>query len=50
MIWGGDWPVVDLAVGLPGWIELSRALLAGLSAEEQALIGHQNARTVYHLV
>lgn len=49
MIWGGDWPVVDLAVGLPAWITLSRALLAGLSANEQAMIGHQNARRVYGL-
>jgi predicted TIM-barrel fold metal-dependent hydrolase len=49
MIWGGDWPVVDLAVGLPAWIDLSRALLAGLSADEQAMIGDQNARRVYGL-
>ncbi|OYU39867.1 MAG: amidohydrolase [Pseudorhodobacter sp. PARRP1] len=49
MIWGGDWPVVDLAVGLPNWIDMSRALLAGLSADEQALIGHLNARKVYRL-
>jgi len=41
--------VVDLAVGLPAWIDLSRALLAGLSRDEQALIGHQNARHVYGL-
>ncbi len=49
MIWGGDWPVVDLAVGLPGWIDLSRALLRGLSVAEQAQIGHENARRVYGL-
>lgn len=49
MIWGGDWPVVNLAVGLPDWIEMSRAMLAGLSSAEQALIGHQNARRVYGL-
>ncbi|MDZ4392347.1 amidohydrolase [Cypionkella sp.] len=49
MIWGGDWPVVDLAVGLPDWIDMSRTMLAGLSADEQAMIGHQNARRVYGL-
>lgn len=49
MIWGGDWPVVNLGVGLPDWIDMSRALLAGLSADEQASIGHQNARKVYRL-
>ncbi len=49
MIWGGDWPVVDLAIGLPDWIDMSRAMLGGLSADEQAMIGHQNARRVYGL-
>ena len=49
MIWGGDWPVVNLGVGLPDWIDLSRALLRHLSADEQAQIGHQNARRVYGL-
>lgn len=49
LIWGGDWPVVDLGVGLPGWIDLSARFLADLSADEQALIGHANARTFYNL-
>jgi predicted TIM-barrel fold metal-dependent hydrolase len=49
MIWGGDWPVVDLAIGLPAWIDASRALLSGLSGDEQAAIGHLNARRVYGL-
>ena len=49
MIWGGDWPVVDLAVGLPEWIDMSRKMLSGLSVAEQALIGHQNARLIYGL-
>lgn len=49
LIWGGDWPVVDLGCGLPGWIEISRKFLAGLSEDEQAAIGHRNARRVYGL-
>lgn len=49
LIWGGDWPVVDLGVGLPGWIDQTHALLAGLSDDERALIGHRNARRVYGL-
>lgn len=49
MIWGGDWPVVDLGVGLPDWIALSRALLAELSLDEQAQIGHRNAQVAYSL-
>lgn len=49
MVWGGDWPVVDLGVGLPGWIDLTRELLAGLSPDEQAAIGHGNARRIWGL-
>ncbi|MFZ1471222.1 MAG: amidohydrolase [Paracoccaceae bacterium] len=47
MVWGGDWPVVNLGAGLPAWIAMTRELLAGLSADEQALIGHRNARAIY---
>lgn len=47
MLWGGDWPVVDLGAGLPGWIDMTRALLAGLSPDEQAAIASGNARQVY---
>ncbi|MBL4918444.1 amidohydrolase family protein [Szabonella alba] len=49
LIWGGDWPVVDLGPGLPGWIDLTQRLLAGLSADERAQIGHLNARSFYNL-
>ncbi|MEZ5796731.1 MAG: amidohydrolase [Paracoccaceae bacterium] len=47
MVWGGDWPVVDLGAGLPGWIAMTRVLLAGLGEDEQAAIGHRNARALY---
>lgn len=49
MLWGGDWPVVNLGVGLPDWIDLTRDLLQGLSAAEQDLIGHGTARRIYRL-
>lgn len=47
MLWGGDWPVVNLATGLPDWIDLTRALLAGLSEPEQYAIGQGTARRIY---
>jgi predicted TIM-barrel fold metal-dependent hydrolase len=50
ILWGGDWPVVNLGAGLPGWIDLSRALIAQLSADEQAAIAQGTARRVYRLV
>ena len=49
VLWGGDWPVVNLGVGLPDWIALTRALLAGLTASEQAQVLQGTARRVYRL-
>ena len=49
VLWGGDWPVVNLGVGLPDWIDLTRALLARLTDTEQAAISRGNARRVYGL-
>lgn len=47
ILWGGDWPVVNLGAGLPAWIAMTRALLSGLSEDEQAAIGSGNAGKVY---
>ncbi len=47
VVWGSDWPVVLLGAGLLPWIEMTRSLLAELSAEEQAAIGSGNARRIY---
>jgi predicted TIM-barrel fold metal-dependent hydrolase len=49
MVWGSDWPVVDLGAGLPGWLEITGDILDGLSASERAAIGHQTAIRVYGL-
>ncbi|WP_108485135.1 amidohydrolase family protein [Oceaniglobus ichthyenteri] len=49
LIWGGDWPVVDLGPGLRGWLDLTQQFLADLSGDEQAQIGHANARRFYNL-
>jgi predicted TIM-barrel fold metal-dependent hydrolase len=49
MLWGSDWPVVNLGTGLPGWIDMTRALLADLSPDEQAAIGQGTARRVYRV-
>jgi predicted TIM-barrel fold metal-dependent hydrolase len=49
MLWGGDWPVVNLGIGLPDWIDLSRDLLKTLTPAEQDQIGQGTARRVYRL-
>jgi predicted TIM-barrel fold metal-dependent hydrolase len=49
LLWGGDWPVVNLGVGLPDWIALTRELLQSLSPSERDEIGLGTARRVYRL-
>lgn len=49
MLWGGDWPVVNINSGLPEWIDLTHDLLARLTPDEQAAIGTGTARRVYRL-
>ncbi|OYW58320.1 MAG: amidohydrolase [Rhodobacterales bacterium 12-65-15] len=44
---GSDWPVVNLGVGLPEWIVMTGELLAGLSEGERAAISAGTARRVY---
>lgn len=49
VLWGGDWPVVNLGTGLPEWIALTRALLSNLSPAEQHAVAQGTARRVYRL-
>lgn len=49
VLWGGDWPVVNIRSSLPEWIELTEALLAGLTPEERLRIGRGTAEQVYGL-
>jgi L-fuconolactonase len=47
MLWGSDWPVVNLAGGYEKWLGAAEALLAGLSADEKAAVFGGNAARVY---
>ena len=47
MVWGSDWPVVNLSGDLPGWLDVTDAILADLSADEVAAISFLNAKRVY---
>jgi L-fuconolactonase len=47
MLWGSDWPVVDLAGGYAKWFVAAKTLLADLSADEKADIFGGNAARVY---
>lgn len=47
LLWGSDWPVVNLAGGYEKWIAAAETLLAGLSADEDAAIFGGNAARIY---
>lgn len=47
MLWGSDWPVVNVGIGLPEWIDLTGELLSGLTEGERAAIAAGTARRVY---
>ena len=47
LLWGSDWPVVNLAGGYEKWFAAAEALLAGLSADEKAAIFGGNAARIY---
>jgi L-fuconolactonase len=47
LLWGSDWPVVNLAGGYDRWREAALALLGGLSEGERAALLGGNAARVY---
>jgi L-fuconolactonase len=47
LLWGSDWPVVDLAGGYAKWFAAAETLLTDLSADEKADIFGGNAARVY---
>ena len=49
VIWGRDWPVVDLAGGYGAWLEASETLLAHLGQQDRNDIFGLNARRFYSL-
>ena len=49
IIWGSDWPVLELAGSYASWREFSLQLIAHCSSEDQALILGGNAINIYQL-
>ena len=49
LLWGSDWPVVDLAGGYERWAAATDVLLSGLSAGDRAAILGGNAWRFYGL-
>jgi L-fuconolactonase len=49
LMWGSDWPVVNLAGSYQRWYAATVALLAGISASDRAAIMGDSARRFYGL-
>lgn len=49
LIWGSDWPVLELAGGYDEWHRYSRSLCASLSPNEQDALFGGNAQRMYRL-
>ncbi|MEY2690373.1 MAG: hypothetical protein RL375_4573 [Pseudomonadota bacterium] len=49
VLWGSDWPVLELAASYERWWALARQLGQALSAEEQQAVFGANAARVYRL-
>lgn len=47
MVWGSDWPVVDLGKGLPEWIAVTRTILGQLSGDEAQQVASLTATRTY---
>ncbi len=49
LMWGSDWPMVNLARGFEAWWNATGELLSGLSAEEREAVLGGNAARFYRL-
>jgi predicted TIM-barrel fold metal-dependent hydrolase len=49
VVWGSDRPVLMLNGTLTQWVEASKAIVAGASADEQAQLFSRNAERIYRL-
>ena len=49
VMWGSDWPVLELAASYAAWWGETQAILAGLGAVERAAVLGGTARRVYRL-
>lgn len=47
IVWGSDWPVVNLAKGIQEWISVTRKILNSMSDDEAESIANGNAQRIY---
>lgn len=49
MVWGSDWPVVNMGGGLGDWLAVTRQILDGLGEDEARAIAQDTAIEVFRL-
>ena len=49
IVWGSDWPVVNLGQGIQEWIRVTRKILSNLSDSEAEAIANANAQKIYNI-
>ena len=49
VMWGSDWPVLNLAGDYAGWLAVTNQLLAGLTPDDQAAVLGETTRRFYRL-
>ena len=47
LVWGSDWPVVNLGGGIEAWIAITRDYLADWPETDAAKLAHGNADRIY---
>jgi len=47
IVWGSDWPVINLGKGLQEWISVTREILSKLTDDEAQDIAQSTAKSVY---
>ena len=49
MVWGSDWPVVNMTRDLPAWLAITQEILGSLSEDEAQAIGSKTAKLLFKL-
>jgi predicted TIM-barrel fold metal-dependent hydrolase len=49
MVWGSDWPVVNIGKGIQEWIKVTHTILGNLSDDEAKKVASSNAERIYKI-
>jgi predicted TIM-barrel fold metal-dependent hydrolase len=50
MVWGSDWPVVNLGKGIKEWITVTRKIFSTISEDEANAVANVNAQKIYNVI